>query len=483
VLAAGLVLVMAAGCGSTTAARRSARGVAARGSAVTSSTAAAPAGATGIITGSGTAGVRPNARAMRGHGELAFVTGGRLFLLGGKAHRLRRVRLPGIADAPAWSPDHRWLAVAVTKPWPAAKPWLQGRARLWLVSATGTRIRRLTPRSWNVASFAWSPRADQLVAVAYRSRAPYGSSYVAATITRSGAGRILAAGSYVSGAAWSPDGRQVAAGVAAFRRQRWLGRLDLLSPAGGRPEVVAASTGNVIELAGWWPGGSGLLYWLEIQGSPSLAADGLALDTVAPGAMRPRQVAFMLGHGSWLAFPRHGHVVAAVSGGSREIWFGHKHITICRPAGGCEPVAQPGGVVSLDPSWSPGGRRLAFARLSASGPFGPHGHAFFSPSWIRRWEATSQLWLAGANGSGARPLAAAGRGAVDPVFGRDGSLLFVRDDSVWLLPRGAARPARMTGPLGAFSGRVYGQTYYGYVPYPQLIAWTLAPPTATTSNS
>jgi hypothetical protein len=52
--------------------------------------------------------------------------------------------------------------------------------------------------------------------------------------------------------------------------------------------------------------------------------------------------------------------------------------------------------------------------------------------------------------------------------------LFVRDDSLWLLPPGAAAPTRLTGPLGALSGPAYYRTYYGYVPYPQLFAWTLA---------
>lgn len=84
------------------------------------------------------------------------------------------------------------------------------------------------------------------------------------------------------------------------------------------------------------------------------------------------------------------------------------------------------------------------------------------------------MWLIGANGSDARPLAAAGPGAHDPAWGRDGSVLFVRDDSLWLLPPRAAAPTRLTGPLGALGGPAYYRTYYGYVPYAQLFAWTLS---------
>jgi len=405
-----------------------------------------------------------------GHGELAFIAHGSLFLAGGAAGALRRVSLPGVPDGPGWSAGHRWLAVQVAKPPPAGNPDLTAPAALWVVSAAGTGARRLTPPSWDVTSFAWSPRSGRL-AVAAATPAPKDTSGAAAVVTTAGARRILATGSYVSGVAWSPDGRRIAAGIYTGRPV-WQGRLVLLSPAGGPPTVAMSSKGNVLEPAGWWPASSGLLYWTDTGGSASLAADGLPLDTVSLAGHRARQLTWMLVHGSWLAFSPGGSTVAVVSGGDREIWFGHKQISRCRPTGGCTSVAQPPGVVSLDPSWSPGGTRLVFARASASGPFGPKGHADFSPYWIRRWQATSRLWVASAEGSGARPLAAAGAGALDPVWGSDGSLLYVRDDSIWLLPTGAAHPVKVAGPLGTLTS----QAYYGYVPYPKLIAWTLAGP-------
>lgn len=240
----------------------------------------------------------------------------------------------------------------------------------------------------------------------------------------------------------------------------------------------------MLDLAGWWLDGAGLLYWFDFQGSGSIAADGLPLDSVVPGAPPPHAlVRTMLVHRSWLAFSPLGNAVAAVSGGDRVIWSGGKQITVCSGAGSCTAVAQPADVVSVDPSWSPNGTAIVFARLSASGPFGPNGHADFSPYWITRWEATSRLWIASADGSGARPLAAAGPGAVDPVWGSDGSLLFVRGDSFWLLPTGAAAARRLTGTLGALSGPAYYLTYYGYVPYPQLFAWTLSHQPAITAQA
>jgi Tol biopolymer transport system component len=467
--AACLALAVTAGCGASSAAspQRHASGAA---------TSAVPIPA----NASGTAAASPPG----GHGELAFIARGKLYLLGGPAGGPRLVTLPGIPYAPAWSPDHRWLAVEVSKPPPASQPYLQMPEALWLVSAGGTGTRRLTPTSWQVSGFAWAPERDELAVVAYLPQAPQTRSYLVGTAEPTGTPRILATGDYSTGPAWSPDGARIAVGFGTFTGGQYHSRLDVLGLTGGPAAVVTATTANVLDLAGWWPDGSGLLYWFDFQGSGSIAADGLPLDSIAFGARGSRVlVGTMLVHASWLAFSPRGNAVAAVSGGDRVIWSGGKRITLCSAAGTCTPVAQPADVVSLDPSWSPDGTEIAFARLSASGPFGPNGRADFSPYWITRWEATSRLWIASADGSGARPLAAAGRGAVDPTWGSDGSLLFVRNDSLWLLPAGAGAATRLTGTLGAISGLAYYLTYYAYVPYPQLFAWTLSPQPAMTAQA
>ena len=412
-----------------------------------------------------------------GHGELADVAHGKLYLHGGPAGVSRRVTLPGLPYAPAWSADGRWLAVEVSKPPPSGQPYLTNPATLWLVNAAGTSTRRLSPASWQVSDFAWAPRQDELAVAAYQSSAPPARSSLVATLTLAGQLKMLAAAPVLNGPAWSPDGTRLAIGTATFTAGQWHGGLDVLSLAGGPPAVAATSTGNVLELAGWRPDGQGLLYWLDAEGSASLAADGLPLDSVPLGPGTPRTLLpAMLVQGAWLAPSPLGNTFAAVSGGDRVIWSGGKRITLCPVAGRCTPVPQPPGVVSLDPAWSPGGTTLVFARLSASGPFGPGGHAGFSPAWIARWEATSRLWTVSAAQplTAARPLTAAGPGALDPVWGRDGSLLFVRNDALWLLPLHAVAPTRLTGPLGALVGPAYYRTYYGYVPYPQLFAWTLA---------
>ncbi len=451
------------------------------------SAAAAPAGAQVPHSGP-QPGSRAAVRVLR-HTELAYIAHGNLFLLGGPVREPRRVNLPGTSFAPVWSADHRWLAVLVSPPRPAtatatATPGQPGLDSLWLVNAAGTVSRPLTPASWDVTGFAWAPRAALLAVTASRSGVRPSRSWVVLTVTPGGRRTVLAAAANGTGVGWSPDGRQIAAGLSTLRGRRWAGRLTLLRPRGGRPATVAVSKGNVIELAGWWPDGSGLLYWVDPQGSSSIAADGLPLFTLAlragQAAGRPRRlVASMLVHSSWVAFRPGGHQVAVVAGGDREIWGGRKHLVLCATSGRCRVLTKPAGTVDLQPEWSAAGRAVLFTRASASGPFGPGGHALFSPKWIRRWQATSRMRLIPVAGTGGRPITAAGRGAVDPVQARDGSVMFVRSDAIWILPAGAAAPVRLAGPLGALGPAGYAETYYGYVPYPQLIAWTGARPSRT----
>ena len=421
---------------------------------------------------------------LSGNGELAYVAGGRLYLLGGSAGSLRRVSLPGVPSAPGWSPDHRWLAVRVTPPAPASNPYQAEPTVLYVLRADGSGIRPLTPKSWTTQQYAWSPKQDRLAAVV--TPPATGTSIPASRLETieagSGADRVLMSAPAIVGAAWSPNGKTLAAGMGETSGQpgsnsfHWIGRLETLPASGGPATVVRSWSGGLLELAGWWPDGSGLLYWPDPQGSASLAADGLPLDTIGlASTSAPRTLAAsMLVHSSWIAFAPGGHELAIVSGGNREIWLGRKALTVCGQTASCRLVPQPSGTVSTQPSWSPDGR-LTFARGSASGPFGPNGGADFSPAWVTRWEATQQLWSASDNGTGQARVAGTGAGALDPIWANNGALMFVRDNWLWLLPAGSKSAERIAGPLDDITSNAF----YGYVPYPQLIAWTAARSQAT----
>jgi len=104
----------------------------------------------------------------------------------------------------------------------------------------------------------------------------------------------LAGVSVTGGFAWSPDGRTIAVGTG----QRLVpggfsGALEVVSASGGATTTWYQAGDNVVEPAGWWPDGRGLLFWLDIQGSASLAADGLALDSQSAGG-QPVQLATTL---------------------------------------------------------------------------------------------------------------------------------------------------------------------------------------------
>ncbi len=446
--------------------------------------------AAGLPTSSASAGGGglSGASVLPGQGELAYIAAGQLNLLGGSAGALHRVRLPGLASAPSWSPDHRWLAVQVSPPAPASNPYQAEPTVLYVLRADGSGIRPLTPKTWTTQQYAWAPARDELAAVV---TPPATGARIPATRLEtiepvSGAVRVLLSAPAIVGAAWSPNGKTLAAGKGETSGQpgsdsfHWIGKLETLPASGGPATVVRSWAGGLLELAGWWPDGSGLLYWPDPQGSASLAADGLPLDSIQLGATSaPRMlIASMLVHSSWIAFAPGGHELAAVSGGNREIWLGGKAIAICGQSASCRLVLNPAGTVSTQPSWSPAGR-LTFARGSASGPFGPNGGADFSLAWITRWDATQRIWSTAGNGTGQARVAGTGAGALDPIWAKNGALMFVRDNWLWLLPAEGGSAKRVAGPLNDITNN----TYYGYVPYPQLIAWASARPRATAGTS
>jgi hypothetical protein len=141
--------------------------------------------------------------------------------------------------------------------------------------------------------------------------------------------------------------------------------------------------------------------------SASLAADGEPVfEMRSPGA-RPERLGVSLG--SPLSVGTHGRF-ALGAGGDRIAWTA-KHIVTC--AGGrCEPLRSPPGKMTLEPAWSPDGRRLAYVTAA--------------------------------------------------------NFFFVARDGLWLLPRLGGRPVRVAEPL-FWPGR--WPNYYGQVDWADQFAW------------
>lgn len=398
-----------------------------------------------------------DAKAFHGFGRLAFVSRHDLYILDGSTSALHRVaQLGESADlfppTPAWSPDGRWLAFA--QPGTPDRPGNQ----LWIVSADGQGARPLPVGE--VAGFAWSPTDDVLAVIPDASSGSGGLWLV----SPDGAKReLLPATATVSLPLWSPDGKTLAYTVGTPRR---IDRLYTISAAGGVSREIpvrwpadAAEAGLI--LAGWWPDGRGLLFWVDPSHSQSLAADGLMLYALPLAGGDPRPLTITLVNRFWLSWLGQDGTLVAVVGGDRRVWMG-KSLALCRvPKGQCETVPSPPGTVALDPSASPDGRQVAFVHAVSRGEAGGWVSCSTTSACNDRasqeaqarqallsWMRARTLWLLDPQTGATRQVLAAGSGVYGPVWSRDGkALLFVKENGIWLLDLAAGQARRIVYPL------------------------------------
>src|SRR6266498_5864847 len=120
---------------------------------------------------------------------------------------------------------------------------------------------------------------------------------------------------------------------------------------------------NLVTLAAVLPDNQGLLYWFD-PGSAD-AADGQALYLIKAPGQHPIRVGGTLTGAGYVAVSRTGEF-AIVNGLNRYAWQG-KTLELCSPvSGSCTPVRAPRGELTLDPAWSPDGHVLAFVEAPAS---------------------------------------------------------------------------------------------------------------------
>lgn len=284
-------------------------------------------------------------------------------------------------------------------------------------------------------------------------------------------------GARVGDVAWSPDGTQLAVDATVTGggtpARRPVSSLDVVTSTGGPVTTRYRSSSACLELAGWWPDGGGLLFWRDPGCSTSVAADGLALESLPAGSSTPATLATTLVGAAWWA-PASGTTVAVVAGGGRSVWQAGRHVEVCQLATAtCTGVPTAAATVSLAPSWTATGA-LDFAVASAVGPFGPDGTADYSPAWMARWDATSRLWTEPPGGT-PHPLAGAGPGALLAVPAAAGtSTVLVRDDALWLLDPAARADTVAVAVAGPLFSVPAPSGYYGQVPWRGTFAWSEA---------
>ncbi len=397
-----------------------------------------------------------NAAAFGGHGELAFVSRGTLWVLNGAAGTLRRVATPGMTPLdPAFSPDGRWLAFLGSSTSPSVQT-----DTVWLAGGDGGGAHQIVASGGLIG---WSPATDVLAVTAGNVIRLIQPPARARTLTR-------AAGMWPP--VWSPDGRYLAVAT-----RDWPSATTLASypVAGGKPTVWLRLNARggvlngmneiIIDPAGWWPRW-GIGFWVFGDGMVH-NNDQTPLDVIsAPGA-RPRLLGYTLSGNSapeavaapngWLAIVNN----PSLRNIGRIIWQ-DKQVEACRPVDGrCTAVPSRPSAVTLDPAWSPDGSRLAYVQAPYRASPG------FPQNVAVAWYDAHQLWLYDPASRSMHRLNASG--ASVPVWSADSkSLFYVARDGLWLLPRLTGQPVQIAGPL--FPPNNW-PAYYGQVDWISQFAW------------
>ena len=302
---------------------------------------------------------------MSGHGELAVIHTRQLYLIGGPVTGVKYVGFGNNPNDPQWSHDGKWLSVVVTPPPYQAHPFRERPSKVWFITPRGTPVLVAGPTDVDTydMSVAWSPVADR-VAISYTThgKRPASDRVHLELVNLPGKDsqpfitqRIpLLSAPDVSGFAWAPNGLQIVVGSNRFGGApgAWRSKLVAIDAESYFHHTITIATGNVLEVAGWWPDGSGVLTWLDYQGSASLAADGLPLyDITVANGHRRKLASAMLQYPQWLATSTAHNEVAFIAGGDRAVTLGHKHLVVCDRRS-CHAQSQGSRQVSFDPAWS-----------------------------------------------------------------------------------------------------------------------------------
>jgi hypothetical protein len=213
---------------------------------------------------------------------------------------------------------------------------------------------------------------------------------------------------------------------------------------------------------GWWPG-RGIGFWVIGNGAVD-NLDKTPLYLIHAPLATPQRLGATLSNRTALSSAGNGGLATVETGRAGRVMWQQKRIQVClKDSGGCRPVPAPPNTVTLDPSWSPNGRTLAFVRAPT------RRSAAFPQPVVHSWYAAHSLELYDAARRTVQTVTGP-TGVSVPQWSRDGRmLLYAANDGVWLLTRGSHVPQRIATPL--YPPRRW-PAYYGQVPWVTQFAWS-----------
>lgn len=329
--------------------------------------------------------------------------------------------------------------------------------------------------SGTVDRFAWSPTQPVLAALVREGEESAIDVYDP-TGTRLWRAPVPA-GRFAYDFAWSADGTQLAyVTLDAAGDHLYVADVDRGRPSDEVREVPI--TGLPVEMPGlylatWSPDGRYVLVWPSVGHSSVQDGAFLYAVDVTTGEASQLFSGFILrsslqwspGTSTLLGYADAGRMVTD-----------ERHVVACRIGEGC--TERPMAGQTMEPAWRPDGTGYAFVVNRASTD--PNDFLVGeTPDWASRY-AQRELWVANADGSGARRVEQAGRGVAVPRWVDDETIVFVRDNRLWQLDLDAAEPIPLTPAVQVTDGptnAVYEPSdVNGFVPWANVFALALPRP-------